>query len=116
MTQSPNDSFHAAYLYGRGVDIKLLEDGESLLVELAADCDVGNVWSVVVIEACDVVHHAGVVSLDGGQDQQVLQVPAHTDTVVTMPGTVCLAWCIKGHSNESLLDRVPPLLLYHTCY
>ena len=62
-------------LDGAGVDLELLEDGERLLEQLAADGDVGDVRGVVVVEPVDVLHHLGLVGLDGGQDQQVLQVP-----------------------------------------
>ena len=62
-------------LDGAGVDLELLEDGESLLEELAADGDVGDVRGVVVVQPVDVFHHLGLVRLDGRQDQQVLQVP-----------------------------------------
>lgn len=64
------------HLDGGSVHLKLLEDGERLLIQLTADSDVGNVRSVVVVEARDVLHHARSVSLDGCKDQQVLQVPA----------------------------------------
>ena len=62
------------YLDGRCVDIKLAEDGKGLLVQLVADGNVGNVGSVVVVQACDVLHDARAVGLDGGQDEQVLEV------------------------------------------
>lgn len=62
-------------LHCRGVDVELSEDGESLLEELVADGDVGDVGGVVVVQAVDVLHNAGAVGLDGGQDQEVLQVP-----------------------------------------
>ena len=37
------------HLNGGCVDVKLLEDGESLFIEFTADTDVGNVWSIIVI-------------------------------------------------------------------
>ena len=37
------------YLNSRSVDVKLLEDGESLFIELTADTDVGDVWGIIVI-------------------------------------------------------------------
>lgn len=68
----------STYLNSRGVDLKLLEDGESFLVKFVTDSYVGNVGGVVVVEAVDVLHDARAVSLDGRQDQQVLQIPANT--------------------------------------
>lgn len=65
---------HSYYLYGRGVNIKLFEDGERLFVELIADCNISNVWSVVVVQPVDVLHDTGPVSLDGCQNEQVLEV------------------------------------------
>ena len=63
------------YLHGRCVHIKLPEDGKGLLKELVADGNVGNIRSVVVVQAVDVFHDAGAVGLDGRQDEEVLQVP-----------------------------------------
>lgn len=57
------------------VQLRLLEDDERLLVQLRADGDVCDVGHVEVGEAVDVVHHARLVRLDGGEDEQVLQVP-----------------------------------------
>ena len=56
------------------VQLGLLEDDERLLVQLRADGDVGDVGHVVVVEPVDVVHDARLVGLDGGQDEQFLQV------------------------------------------
>ncbi len=56
-------------------DLKFLEDGECLLVELGPDGDVGNIRGIVVVQPVDVLHHLAVVRLDGGQDEEVLQVP-----------------------------------------
>mmetsp|Transcript_98646 Transcript_98646/g.299391 ORF Transcript_98646/g.299391 Transcript_98646/m.299391 type:complete len:702 (-) Transcript_98646:1272-3377(-) len=55
----------------------LLVDQEGLLVEPVgvAQRNLGNVRPVVAIEPIDVVHDAGLVRLDGSQDEQVLQVP-----------------------------------------
>ena len=61
-----------ADLNSRGVDIKLLEDGEGLFKELKADTDVSNVRSIVIVKTIDVLHHTSCVSLDGCQDEQVL--------------------------------------------
>lgn len=63
-----------SYLNGRCVDVKLLEDGKRLLIELTADGNVGNVWRVVVVQPVDVLHDAGAVGFDGGQDKQILKV------------------------------------------
>lgn len=62
------------YLYGRGVDVKLLKDGERLLKELVADCDVCDIRSVVVIQSVYVLHHAGAVGFDCRQNEQILEV------------------------------------------
>jgi hypothetical protein len=56
--------------------LKFLEDGECLLVELGPDGDVGNIRGIVVVQPVDVLHHLAVIRLDGGQDEEVLQVPA----------------------------------------
>jgi hypothetical protein len=63
-------------MYEMITHLKFLEDGERLLVELGPDGDVGNVRRIVVVQPVDVLHHLAVVRLDGGQDQEVLQVPA----------------------------------------
>ena len=57
-----------AHLNGRGVDVKLLEDREGLLEELITDAYVGNVWSIVVVQTVDILHHTGLVSFDRCQD------------------------------------------------
>mmetsp|Transcript_11520 Transcript_11520/g.29032 ORF Transcript_11520/g.29032 Transcript_11520/m.29032 type:complete len:325 (+) Transcript_11520:1247-2221(+) len=62
------------HLNGLHVVAKLFEDGESLVVQLRPDSDVGDVGRDVVVQAVDVVHDARLVSFDGSQDQQVLQV------------------------------------------
>ena len=59
-------------LDGRAVDLEFLEDGESLLVQLTLDRDVGDVRRVVVVQPVDVLHHLRLVRLDRRQDQQVL--------------------------------------------
>ena len=64
------------HINGRCIDVKLLEDGESFLVELAANADVGNVRNIVVVQAVDVLAHPSIVSLHSSQDQHVLQVAA----------------------------------------
>ena len=60
------------HLDGRGVNLELLEDCESLFIKLAADGDVSDVGGVIVVEARDVLHHPRAVCFDGSQDQQVL--------------------------------------------
>ena len=52
---------------GRGI-----ETGQR--TKLRADGDVRNVGHVVVVEAVDVVHDARRVRLNGGEDEEVLQV------------------------------------------
>jgi hypothetical protein len=63
-------------MYEMITHLKFLEDGECLLVELRPDGDVGNVRRIVVVQPVDVLHHLAVIRLDGGQDEEVLQVPA----------------------------------------
>ena len=62
------------HLDGRGVDLELAKDGERLLVQLAADGDVGDVGRVVVVQAVDVLHDARAIGLNGREYEQVLQV------------------------------------------
>lgn len=62
------------YLHGRGVDVKLPEDGEGLLKELIANSNVGNVRGIIVVQAVNVLHDTSAVCFDGGQDEQVLKV------------------------------------------
>ena len=62
------------YLDSRSVDIELFEDGESFLVELIGNGDVGDVGGVIVIQTVDVLHDAAAVGFDGRQDEQVLQI------------------------------------------
>mmetsp|Transcript_37454 Transcript_37454/g.84891 ORF Transcript_37454/g.84891 Transcript_37454/m.84891 type:complete len:394 (+) Transcript_37454:1675-2856(+) len=89
------------------VQLGLLEDDESLLVQLRADGDVGDVGHVVIVEPVDVVHDARCVGLDGGEDEQVLQI-----TVVGELGVLQhdlleqfdeLVWQVGRHEG---LDRV----------
>mmetsp|Transcript_102832 Transcript_102832/g.290759 ORF Transcript_102832/g.290759 Transcript_102832/m.290759 type:complete len:976 (+) Transcript_102832:1169-4096(+) len=64
-------------LHRLGVEVALLVDQERLLVQPVriAKRDLGNLRPIVVVQAVDVVHDAGLVRLDCRQDQQVLQVP-----------------------------------------
>ena len=55
----------------RCVDIKFPKDGERFLKEFAIDSNVCNVWSVIVIQAVDILHDASAVSLDGCQETPV---------------------------------------------
>lgn len=64
-----------SHLYGWGVDVKLLENGKGFLKELVADGDVSDVWGIIVVQPVDVLHHTSAVSLDGRQNEQVLEVP-----------------------------------------
>ena len=80
-----NNSLHPnsfTHLDGRCVDFKLLEDGKGLLIQFTTDSNVGDVWSIVVVQTCDVFHHAGAISFNGSQDQQILEVPASTSTAL----------------------------------
>lgn len=65
----------ATDLNGRSVNLELLENGKGLLEQFVANGDVGYVWSIIVVKTVDVLHDACAVSLDGRQDQQVLQIP-----------------------------------------
>mmetsp|Transcript_7994 Transcript_7994/g.24161 ORF Transcript_7994/g.24161 Transcript_7994/m.24161 type:complete len:827 (-) Transcript_7994:2764-5244(-) len=67
---------HQQGVHGLGIEAVLLVDEEGLLVEAVglAQGDLGNLRTVVVVQAVDVVHHASLVGLDGCQDEQVLQV------------------------------------------
>lgn len=62
------------HLNRRGVHLKLLEDGKGLFVQFRGDGNVGNVGGVVVVEAVDVLHDTRSVSLDGSQNEQILQI------------------------------------------
>ena len=64
-----------ADLNGWSVDLKFLEDGKGLLIQLIANGNVGYVWGIVVVKAVDVLHDTCTVSLDGSLDQQILQIP-----------------------------------------
>ncbi len=80
------------YLYGWGVDLKLLKDGEGLFVQFVADGDVGDVGSVVIVQPVDVLHDPRPVRFDGRQDQQVLQVPDAKDTFNIITYIQCLIY------------------------
>ena len=49
----------------RGINLELFKDGKCFLVQLRADGDVSDVGGVVVIQSVDILHHFGLVSLDG---------------------------------------------------
>lgn len=68
------------YLNSRSVHFKLLEDSEGFLIQLIADGDVGYVRGIIVVQSVDVLHDASAVGHDGGQNQQVLQVPVIVHT------------------------------------
>ena len=64
--------------------LKLLIDKKCLLVQLVllADGDLGNIGTVVVLQALDVVHDAHLIGLDGGEDEQILQVSVGCELAV----------------------------------
>ena len=62
------------HFHGIKVQVELLENRERLLVQLVADGDLANLRAVERVQPVDVVHHARLVRLDGGEDEQVLQV------------------------------------------
>lgn len=59
-------------LHSRCVNIKLLKDGESFLIQFIIDSYVSYIWSVVVVQSVNVFHYTGTVSFNGCEDQQVL--------------------------------------------
>ena len=65
----------STYLYSGGVDIKLLEDSESLLKQLVGNGNVGDVWSIIVIKSGNVFHDTCWICLYSCQYQQILKVP-----------------------------------------
>ncbi len=71
-----SDTVVNVQMYEMITHLKFLEYGECLLVELGPDGDVGNIRGIVVVQPVDVLHHLAVVRLDGGQNEEVLQVPA----------------------------------------
>ena len=80
-----------AYLNGRSVHIEFLEDSKCLFEQLVVNSNAGNIWSIVVIQTCNVLHHTSSVCLDSSQDQQVLEIP-----VSEMNGTVHeLSWKVR---------------------
>lgn len=98
---------HRYYLYGRGINIELFEDGERLFVELIADCNISNVWSVVVVQPVDVLHDTSPVSLDGRQNEQVLEVsvkimPPAQKGLITIKMTTTLARLLRFLQAASL--------------
>ena len=56
------------------MEVELLENRKGLLVELVANGNLAHLRAVEGVEAVDVVHHAGGVRLDRGEDEQVLEV------------------------------------------
>mmetsp|Transcript_97893 Transcript_97893/g.292428 ORF Transcript_97893/g.292428 Transcript_97893/m.292428 type:complete len:285 (-) Transcript_97893:1068-1922(-) len=63
-------------VHGLGVHVALLVDEEGLLVQAVglAEGNAGNLRPVIVLQAVDVVHDAGLVDLQRRQEEQVLQV------------------------------------------
>ena len=63
-------------LDGLDMLLELLVDAKSFIVELVFVLlgDSGELNAIVVVESVDVVHDLGLVSLDGSEDQEVLQV------------------------------------------
>ncbi|RUS20584.1 hypothetical protein BC937DRAFT_94892 [Endogone sp. FLAS-F59071] len=45
---------------------------------IAADGDVGDIRSIVIIEAINIVHHSRLIGLDRGEDEKVLENPVIT--------------------------------------
>lgn len=71
-------------LYSWCVHFKLLEDSKGFFVEFICDSNVCYVWSIIVVQAVDVLHHTSTVCLDSCQDQQVLKVSATAKTMVSL--------------------------------
>lgn len=63
-------------LDGLNIVVGLLVDNEGLLVQLvvASEGDLSQFRTIIVVQSVNVIHNSGGISLDGGQDQQVLQV------------------------------------------
>mmetsp|Transcript_5001 Transcript_5001/g.13054 ORF Transcript_5001/g.13054 Transcript_5001/m.13054 type:complete len:1209 (-) Transcript_5001:895-4521(-) len=62
------------HLHRELVQLELAVNGERLLVQLAAHGNLSHRRTVERVEAVDVVHDARLVRLDGGENEQVLQV------------------------------------------
>eukprot|EP00906_Rhabdomonas_costata_P003375 RCo005161 len=60
--------------HGLQVVAELLVDGEGLLEEVRTLRDLRDVRGVVVVQAVNIVHHAVLGRLNGGEDEQVLEV------------------------------------------
>ena len=56
------------------MQIKLLEDGKGFFVQLVTGGNLTDLRTVERVESVDVIHDARCVRLDGGKDEQVLQV------------------------------------------
>mmetsp|Transcript_743 Transcript_743/g.1767 ORF Transcript_743/g.1767 Transcript_743/m.1767 type:complete len:262 (-) Transcript_743:3186-3971(-) len=63
-------------LHGLHVEVALLVDEEGFLVEHVrlTERNLGDFWAVVVVQAVDVVHDAGLICLDRCENEQVLQI------------------------------------------
>mmetsp|Transcript_10474 Transcript_10474/g.36145 ORF Transcript_10474/g.36145 Transcript_10474/m.36145 type:complete len:1393 (-) Transcript_10474:82-4260(-) len=119
-------------LHGGDVEVELLVDEEGLLEELGAHRNLSNGRAIEVVEPVDVVHHPGSVRLDGGQNQQVLQVGVATEGRVLEHNLLQqldqLVWQVGGHegldadrdllwvlalregSGHDLVDELPAVL------
>ena len=75
VTQEISSGNVKVYLHCWGIDIKFPENGKCFFKELIADGDVGNIWGIIIIQAVNVLHNTGTVSLDCSEDEEVLQVP-----------------------------------------
>eukprot|EP00951_Prasinocladus_malaysianus_P004511 scaffold31631_cov27-Prasinocladus_malaysianus.AAC.1 len=60
--------------FGAYMELELLVDLESLLVELVLDCNLTDSRAIKVVEPVDVVLDAVLGTLDGSDDEEVLQV------------------------------------------
>lgn len=92
------------------VQTELVVDGESLLVQISRDCNESNVWCIVLVQPVDVVHDTGLVSLDGCEQQQVLQVRILREDGVLNNNLLKeldeLSWQISGHESTDGLGDI----------
>mmetsp|Transcript_12955 Transcript_12955/g.36409 ORF Transcript_12955/g.36409 Transcript_12955/m.36409 type:complete len:306 (+) Transcript_12955:758-1675(+) len=65
---------HQEHLDALHIELELLVDLKGLLIQFMLHSNLPNGWAIEVVEAVDVVLDAGLVALDGCNDEQVLQV------------------------------------------